>query len=89
MALGADRGSVLRLVLGQAATLVAIGVTVGLGLSAVASRALSSLLYGLSPIDPPAFIGASLTLVLVALAASYVPARRASHLDPFIALRQG
>jgi hypothetical protein len=89
MALGADRTSVLRLVLGEAASLVAIGVTLGLGLSAVASRALSSLLYGLSPIDPPAFIGASLTLVLVAFGASYLPARRASHLDPFIALREG
>jgi predicted permease len=89
MALGADRGSVLRLVLGEAAALVAIGATVGLGLSAVASRALSSLLYGLSPIDPPAFIGASLTLLLVALGASFLPARRASHLDPSIALREG
>ena len=88
MALGADRASVLRLVLGEAATLVGIGVIVGLGLSAVAARALSSLLFGLSPIDPSAFGGASAILALVALAASYFPARRASRLDPFSALRQ-
>ena len=88
MALGADRASVLRLVLGEAATLVGIGVIVGLGLSAVAARALSSLLFGLSPVDPSAFGGASAILALVALAASYFPARRASRLDPFSALRQ-
>jgi len=63
-------------------------VIAGLGLSAAASRAVSSLLFGLSPVDPPAFGGASAMLGLVALAASYLPARCASRLDPFVVLRQ-
>jgi len=88
MALGADRSSVLRLVLGEAGTLVAIGVVAGLVLSAAAARALSSLLFGLSAVDPPAFGGAAAVLVTVAILASYLPARRASRLDPFRALRQ-
>jgi len=88
MALGADRRSVLRLVLGEAAALVAIGVAAGLVLAAAASRAMSSLLFGLSAVDPSAFGGASAILVLVALVAAYLPARRASRLDPFRALRQ-
>jgi predicted permease len=87
MALGADRGAVLRLVLTEAGSLVVIGVAVGLGLSALASRGLSSLLFGLSPVDPAAFGGASALLVFVSVAAGYLPARRASRLDPMIALR--
>ncbi len=87
MALGADRGAVLRLVLTEAGSLVVVGVAVGLGLSALASRGLSSLLFGLSPVDPTAFGGASALLVFVSVAAGYVPARRASRLDPMIALR--
>ena len=87
MALGADRGAVLRLVLTEAGSLVVVGVAVGLGLSALASRGLSSLLFGLSPVDPIAFGGASALLVFVSVAAGYLPARRASRLDPMIALR--
>ncbi|PYQ96394.1 MAG: hypothetical protein DMF97_15445, partial [Acidobacteria bacterium] len=87
MALGADRGAVLRLVLTEAGSLVVVGVAVGLGLSALASRGLSSLLFGLSPVDPMAFGGASALLVFVSVAAGYLPARRASRLDPMIALR--
>ena len=87
MALGADRGAVLRLVLTEAGSLVVVGVAVGLGLSALASRGLSSLLFGLSPVDPTAFGGASALLVFVSVAAGYLPARRASRLDPMIALR--
>ena len=87
MALGADRGAVFRLVLTEAGSLVVVGVAVGLGLSALASRGLSSLLFGLSPVDPTAFGGASALLVFVSVAAGYLPARRASRLDPMIALR--
>jgi putative ABC transport system permease protein len=88
MALGADRGAVLRLVLREAAMLVGVGVLLGLGLSAAAGRAVASLLFGLNPIDLPAFLGAAGTLTLVALGASYLPARRASRLDPSVALRR-
>jgi putative ABC transport system permease protein len=88
MALGADRSAVLRLVLREAATLVGIGVVLGFGLSAAAGRAVSSLLFGLSPIDTPAFVGAAAALTVVALGASYLPARYASRLDPSVALRQ-
>ena len=88
MALGADRPTVLRLVLREAAALVGIGVALGLGLSLAAGRAVSSLLFGVSPIDAPAFVGAAAALTLVALGASYLPARYASRLDPSVALRQ-
>ena len=89
LALGADRTAVLRLVLTEAGALVAIGVAIGLACSAMASRGLASLLFGLSPIDPVAFGGASLLLAAVAFGAGYLPARRASRLDPVIALRTG
>jgi predicted permease len=88
MALGADGATVLRLVLREAAALVGSGIVLGLGLSAVAGRTVASLLFGVSPIDVPAFAGAAATLTLVALAASYLPARRASRLDPSVALRR-
>jgi len=89
LALGADRAAVLRLVLTEVGALVAIGVAIGLACSAMASRGLASLLFGLSPIDPVAFGGASLLLAAVAFAAGYLLARRASRLDPVIALRTG
>ncbi|PYQ87840.1 MAG: hypothetical protein DMG02_19555, partial [Acidobacteria bacterium] len=89
LALGADRAAVLHLVLSEAGALVAIGVAIGLACSAMASRGLASLLFGLSPIDPVAFGGASLLMAAVAFAAGYLPARRASRLDPVIALRTG
>jgi putative ABC transport system permease protein len=87
MALGADRVSVLWLVLRDAAALVGAGIVIGLGLSAAAGRAVASLLFGLSPIDLPAFAGAAATLIVVALVAGYLPARSASRLDPAVALR--
>jgi putative ABC transport system permease protein len=86
-ALGASRGDVLRLVLGQGAVLVAIGLAAGLLGAFVASRALRSVLYDVAPLDPAALISAFLTLSLVALIACFVPARRASRVDPIEALR--
>jgi putative ABC transport system permease protein len=86
-ALGASRGDVLRLVLGQGAVLVAIGLAAGLLGAFVASRALRSVLYDVVPLDPAALISALLTLSLVALIACFLPARRASRVDPIEALR--
>jgi putative ABC transport system permease protein len=86
-ALGASRGDVLRLVLGQGAVLVGIGLGAGLLGAFVASRALRSVLYNVAPLDPAALISALLTLSLVALIACFLPARRASLVDPIEALR--
>jgi putative ABC transport system permease protein len=86
-ALGASRGDVLRLVLGQGAVLVGIGLAAGLVGAFVASRALRSVLYDVAPLDPSALISALLTLSLVALIACFLPARRASLVDPIEALR--
>jgi putative ABC transport system permease protein len=86
-ALGASRGDVLRLVLGQGAALVGIGLAAGLFGAFVVSRALRSVLYNVAPLDPTALISALLTLSLVALIACFLPARRASMVDPIQALR--
>jgi predicted permease len=87
MALGADRGTVLRLVLRQGLVLTAIGVVIGLFAGAAGAQALRSLLFGISALDPIAFGGAALLFSAVSLAASYLPARRATRVDPMIALR--
>jgi putative ABC transport system permease protein len=86
-ALGASRGDVLWLVLGQGAVLVGIGLAAGLLGAFFASRALRSVLYDVAPLDPAALISALLTLSLVALIACFLPARRASLVDPIEALR--
>jgi predicted permease len=87
MAIGAQRSDVLRLVLRQGLTFVAIGLGIGLAFSFAATRFLSSLLYQISSIDPATFGGVSLMLVAVAAIACYLPARRATQVDPLIALR--
>jgi putative ABC transport system permease protein len=86
-ALGASRGDVLRLVLGQGAVLVGIGLITGLLGAFFASQALRSVLYDVAPLDPAALISALITLSLVALIACFLPARRASLVDPIEALR--
>ncbi len=87
MALGARGGDVLRLVLRQSMTLVALGVALGLGAAFAATRLLSGFLYGISPTDPAAFIGIAALLAIVSLAACVVPARRAAAVDPLVAFR--
>jgi predicted permease len=87
VALGANNSDVLRLVVGQGIVLTAAGVGMGLAGALGAGRFLSSLLYGVTPTDPLTFVIASLTLTAVALLASYIPARRATRVDPTVALR--
>jgi predicted permease len=87
MALGATRESVLSLVLRQAGRLALVGVTAGLALAAGISQLVAGLLVGIGSIDPAAFGIATILLVLVLLAATWVPARRAAGMDPMRALR--
>jgi putative ABC transport system permease protein len=87
MALGAQQHDVLRLVLGEGSRLTAIGVALGLAAAFALTRLLRSLLFGVSVSDPITFAGISILLALVAMAACYIPARRASRVDPMVALR--
>jgi putative ABC transport system permease protein len=87
MALGADRRAVLRLIVRQGLVLTAIGVMLGLAAGAAGSQVLGSLLFGISALDPLAFGGAALVFGAIAFAASYLPARRATRVDPMVALR--
>lgn len=87
MALGAQRGDVLKLTIGQGLRLVAAGVAVGLASAFILTRVMSSLLFGISATDPLTFLAISLVLSGVALLASYVPAVRAMKIDPMLALR--
>jgi putative ABC transport system permease protein len=86
-ALGASPGNILRLVLGQGIVTSLIGVAIGLAGALILTRTLQSLLFRLSATDPLTFAVVALVLVLVALLASYVPARRAAKVDPMVALR--
>lgn len=87
MALGARRLDVLKLIVGQGFVLVSVGVAVGVAASLVLTRIMSSLLFSVSPSDPAIFALVAVLLSLVAIAASYLPARRASKVDPMVALR--
>jgi putative ABC transport system permease protein len=87
MALGADAARVIRLVLGRVAWLVGLGVAVGIVLSLWASRFVGSLIYGLEPRDPVTLVSASLALAVVGGIAAWLPARRASRIDPAEVLR--
>jgi predicted permease len=87
MALGADRGAVLWLVMREALLLVIAGAVAGLPLAFLAGRSLSSLLYNVVPLDPAAYGIAASLLLLVAALAAWLPARRASRIDPMVALR--
>jgi len=87
LALGAERRDLLRMVIRQGAKLGLVGVCVGIGGALVLTRFLSSMLYGVKPTDPFTLLGVSLILAAVALLASYIPARRATKVDPMVALR--
>lgn len=87
MALGASRGSVVSLILRQTVFLLAFGVAIGAAFALAVASSAATLLYGLRPNDPWTFFGASALLVVVALVAGFLPARRASRLDPVVALR--
>jgi ABC-type antimicrobial peptide transport system permease subunit len=87
MALGARRGDILRLVLQETALLLAIGVTAGAALAIAGGHTASSLLFRVRPDDPLTLLGSIVILSVVALAASYIPARRATRIEPVMALR--
>lgn len=87
MALGAEQSDVRRMVLRQGASLAAVGVLVGLVAAAGVTRLMASLLFGVQPIDIPTFASVAVALSAIALLASWLPARRASTVDPVVALR--
>jgi ABC-type antimicrobial peptide transport system permease subunit len=88
MALGAQQWSVMGLILRQGIRLAVVGAAIGVGGSFLLTRLLSSQLYGIKPEDPATLAGVSVLMLVVALSASYFPARRATKVDPIAALRQ-
>jgi predicted permease len=87
MALGAEARSILRLVMGNVISVLAVGIIAGLGISLAATRVLQTMLFGLSPRDTVTLLAATAVLSIVALAAGFLPARRATKVDPMVALR--
>jgi len=87
MALGADGAAIRRMVLREGGTLVGAGVLLGLLGSVAASRVLQTLLFEITPADPPTLAIVCALLTIVGLAACYLPARRATRVDPLVALR--
>jgi putative ABC transport system permease protein len=86
-ALGADSGSILSLVLGEGLRTAGIGVAIGVAGAFALTRSLQSLLFGVTAHDPIVFAGVAAILLAVALLACYIPARRATEVDPMVALR--
>jgi putative ABC transport system permease protein len=87
MALGAQWAQVMRLVMGQSLVLIGVGIVLGVAGAAAVTRYLEGMLFGLTPLDPSTFIVVSLFFAVIALVASYVPARRATKVDPLVSLR--
>ena len=87
MALGASTRGVLVMVLRQGLTLAVVGLAIGLGAAAALTREASTLLFGVKPTDPLTFAAVGVFMLLVAAAASIIPARRATRVDPLVALR--
>ena len=88
IALGASTGSVLRLIIGQGLVLAGLGLALGLAAAVAGTRLLTSMLFQVKPNDPLVYLAVASLLGIVALVASYVPARRASRIDPLTAIRQ-
>jgi putative ABC transport system permease protein len=87
MALGAQGSSVIHLIVRQAMLLVGAGVAAGLALGLLLSQTMTTMLFEVTPTDPTTFVSVSALLGAVALLASYLPARRATRVDPIVALR--
>jgi putative ABC transport system permease protein len=87
MALGASPMTIVRLVLGEGLSTAVVGIALGVLASFAMTRLMASMLFGLNPTDPLTFAAAALLLMVAALAACYVPARRATRVDPMMALR--
>jgi putative ABC transport system permease protein len=88
MALGATPSAIGKMIVSRGAGLAGIGVVIGLLVSGIIAPMISTLLYGVRPIDPVVFLAVPLILMVVALLASYIPARRAANVDPIVALRE-
>jgi hypothetical protein len=88
MALGAEAGRIRRMVLAQGARVLGLGIVIGLAFSLIATRALSSLLFGVAPLDPSTFTVTALTMVVVGSLATWLPAHRASRVDPIQSMRE-
>ncbi len=87
VALGARRRDVLRLILSQGAKLTLLGIAIGVAASLALTKLMAGMLYGVSMYDPLTFLGVAMILSSVALAACYIPTRRAMRVDPMVALR--
>ena len=87
VALGATRGQILALVVRRGMLLTLIGVATGIAGSLILTKLISALLYGITPTDAPTFVGTALLFIAVAFVATYIPARRATKVDPMVALR--
>jgi putative ABC transport system permease protein len=89
MALGASPARILRLVIGRGLRLSAAGIALGLVAALLLTRAMTTMLVGVKPTDPATFAGVGLVFFVIALVSSWLPARRASAMDPTAALREG
>jgi putative ABC transport system permease protein len=88
VALGAQRRDILRLALGEGMRIVVIGLACGLAGAAILTRFFQSMLFNVAPADPVTFVSVSAMLAVVALLACYIPAQRATRVDPLVALRE-
>jgi len=87
MALGAQQGDVLWMVMRESLALITLGVVIGLSAALLATRLVTGMLFGLTPTDPATILSATLLLTVVCAFAGYLPAKRASRVDPIVALR--